>query len=277
MNERMKDAVRGVLWEQKWRGTLEESSGANELEAVRLLDWGGPVPAPASSLAAPKGGKIGLGTYGWDYGPAIVEEALAEGVPLIDTAETYGYGRVETALGKVLSKHVGRRQSWIATKVARNHLSQKATYQAALRSRDRLQISSIDLYQVHWPDPTRQYERTLDALAALTEHGVIRYIGVCNFSFPQLCRFQSLAVSRGLSVWSNQIRVNQNDPGATGYLIPQCRRLGIRVIAYSPLGQGTLKKKPEEALTWLLPRVDYAIPRTNSVLHLRANLRMARL
>lgn len=275
MSERMKDAMRGILWERKGRGTIEECSGTDEVEAARLLDWGGSTPAPVSSLVAPKGGKIGLGTYGWDYGPAVIEEALAKGLPIMDTAETYGYGRVETDLGKVLSKHVGRRQSWIATKVARNHLSQKATYQAALRSRDRLQVSSIDLYQVHWPDPTRQYERTLDALAALTEHGVIRNIGVCNFSFPQLCRFQSLAISRGLSVWSNQIRVNWNDRGATDYLIPKCRQLGIRVIAYSPLGQGALKKKPEEALTWLLPRVDYAIPRTNSVIHLRANLRAA--
>ena len=263
----LEDCLQGLAWEDKWRDPVAEH---------RMLDL---LAFKASKIAMPDklkpvqsegwpDEKIGLGTYKWKYGTEIIEEALQAGMSIIDTAEGYGFGKVETALGDVIRK-VGAGNTWIASKVSRNHLSHTATLSAGRRSRDKLGVDAIDLYQIHWPNPDSPIEKTLDAMAELIGEGVIKRIGVCNFSHFQLVAAMKAARDRGVEIESNQIRLNYKDQSALRWLIPSCQTLGVKVIAHSPLAQGGLKNSAVLALEWLLEKGVYIIPKTNSVSHLR--------
>lgn len=261
------DCMRGLAWEEKWRGPLEEH---RMLDVLAFKASKIPLPeelTPCKAEGWPEE-RVGLGTYKWKYGPEIIEGAIEGGLAIIDTAEGYGFGRVEDAIGKVIER-VGTGSTWIASKVARNHLSHTATLSAGRRSRDKLNVESIDLYQVHWPNPEKPIERTLDAMAELIGEGAIKRVGVCNFSHFQLVAAMKAARQRGFEIESNQIRLNYQDQSALRWLVPSCRALGVKVIAYSPLGQGALKKSAMQALGWLLEQGVYVIPRTNSADHLR--------
>lgn len=276
-DSRLRDAYRGAMWEQKWRDTLEEyptpwdlAERANELLQI-------PEPAPQTIDGDWPDKRVGVGTYQWKYSHDVIEAALENGAAMIDTAETYGYGKVETELGKVLANWAGRLQdsnAWIATKCGRHRLSFNSIVNAAERSRERLQIPVIDLYQIHWPNPLAPVERTMEAMAKLIEMGVIRRVGVSNFSAPHLCAAIEAARAVGIRVYSNQIRLNQLDAEALAYLIPYCESVGVRVIAYSPFAQGRLAKRGDQALSWILDQpIDMCLPRTNNVQRMVANLR----
>jgi diketogulonate reductase-like aldo/keto reductase len=266
---KLRDAMRGAMWEEKWRETLEEyrSPDLLRVSARRWLEYPKISPVPNNDWNLPS---LGLGTYGWKYNSQIMEEALRLGVGLIDTAEGYGFGKVEKELGKVL-KEIGY-ETWIATKVARNHLSETATISAGKRSRENL--GRIDLYQIHWPNPLAPLEKTLDAMTELLSQKVIDRVGVCNFCGGQLVRAIRLARERGFEIVSNQVRLNTKDRGNTEFLIPFCESLNVRVIAYSSLGQGSLRKEASESLEWVIDQsgVSVALFRTNSIEHLRDNL-----
>lgn len=268
MNEELLDAMRGVLWEEKWRGTLEQK-GQLESIVLEAKRWIG-IPVPSSNASTgywPYG--CGLGTYKWKYDRRIIEEAIRLGAGIIDTAETYGYGKVERELGVALKGKPKR--VWIASKVSRNHMSYAATLSAAKRGRDALQVDRIDLYQLHWPVFSK-IESTLDALARLREEGVINHVGVCNFCAGQLATVCNLAAARGFSIVSNQFRLNRVDDSATRFLLPYCRKIGVKTIAYSPLGQG--KVCGAGSLEWVEKSgVDSWIPATNDLGHLRENLK----
>tara|TARA_R110000824_G_scaffold120382_1_gene275600 strand:- start:4651 stop:5487 length:837 start_codon:yes stop_codon:yes gene_type:complete len=261
------DCMQGLAWEEKWREPVEEH---RMLDVLAFKASKIPLPeelTPVETAGWPEG-RVGLGTFKWKYGPEIIEGAIGAGLAMIDTAEGYGFGRVEEAIGGVI-KRVGTGGTWIASKVSRNHLSHTATLSAGRRSRNKLNVESIDLYQVHWPNPDKPIERTLDAMAELIDEGTIKRVGVCNFSHFQLVAAMKAARERGFEIESNQIRLNYQDQSALRWLVPACRTLGVRVIAHSPLGQGALKKSAMKALGWLLERGVYVIPRTNSVDHLR--------
>lgn len=267
---KIRDAMRGAMWEEKGRGTLEEYRSPDMLlvGAKKWLDVPDPTPIlPGSWPIYP----IGYGTYGWKYDLGLIEESLACGPVLLDTAEGYGFGKVERELGKVLEKNKG--DSWVASKVARNHMSGSALRSAVQRSRDKLQVSRIDLYQIHWPVANR-LETAADAFADLLDQGVVSRVGVCNFCAGQLAWMQTLARERGYRIESNQIRCNAFDRSALEYLVPYCRRIGVKVIAYSPLAQGKSCSNVTGSLDWILSQgVNCVIPATNKMTHLRENLR----
>src|SRR5271166_336907 len=116
-----------------------------------------------------------------------IETAGELGVNLIDTAEAYGGGRSEKALGRALAQ-LGRDRFVIATKVYGLHLRYEELQKAAAASMRRLGVNSIDLYQVHWPDPWEQIplKETMKALEKLYLEGKIRAIGVSNFAVRDL-------------------------------------------------------------------------------------------
>lgn len=267
-----RDAARGAMWEEKYRGTLEDHRSPDLLDVAGRRWLSVPEPSPVSA-AWDLVNRVGWGTYGWKYDLSLVGAAIKLGAGIIDTAEGYGFGRVETKLGEVLRKGTGG--TWIASKVARNHLSAAATVEAGKRSRDRLKIPAIDLYQIHWP-VMDLLPRTLDGLADLLQAGVIRRVGVSNFCAGQLATAMRFAEERGFRIESNQVRVNADDAGNLEYLVPYCVRLGVRVLAYSPLGQGKLSLERSEGLRWVLaqPGVSATMPSTNNHDHLRENLRL---
>ena len=191
---------------------------------------------------------IGLGTWQfgsieWGYGRAfaegealrITERALDLGINLIDTAEVYGFGRSERAVGHAIA---GRRQeAFIATKVAPAVPFDPIVHQRALASRRRLGIDHIDLYQAHWPNPVFPPGPLYEALARLQREGVVTHVGVSNYS---LAAWQVAERLLGGPVLSNQVQYNLVDRRAEKELVGWAQDHDRLVIAYSPLAQGLL-------------------------------------
>jgi aryl-alcohol dehydrogenase-like predicted oxidoreductase len=212
---------------------------------------------------------------------AILDHALAQGLNFIDTAEMYSvparretYGATETIIGNWFARRPGLRQQVVlATKVAgpsrnmdwvRNgsaDLQPAEIVQACDASLRRLQTDHIDLYQIHWPnrnapafgalyfDPTKDkayssIQAQLEAFAGLVKAGKVRYIGLSNETPWGLCEFVRLAEQLGLprvaSVQNPYALVNRSlDNGLDEAL----HRSGVALLAYSPLGFGTLTGK----------------------------------
>ena len=131
---------------------------------------------------------VGLGTWQWGsrewgwgrlYGKNDLvnafDEAIEIGINLVDTAEVYGRGRSEQILGEAIRNH--REQVVIATKVWPLNLGYGRLLKAADRSRRRLGIDVIDLYQVHWPNPLVPIRNTMKAMKKLVQDGKVRCVG----------------------------------------------------------------------------------------------------
>lgn len=281
MEERqLRDAMRGILWENQHRNTLENSAEYNNLEFLksRAKTWIGlPIPKKVYPLDWPEG-FVGWGTYGWKYKEDTFQAAVVNKASIIDTAESYGFGRVENALGEYLQAWEGE-LPWICSKVSRNHMgSSTAIINAARRSKEKLG-RSLDLYQIHWPPPKRNYDVIMPALKELLDEGTILRVGVSNFCVGQIYVAQYKAQALGFNIESLQIRVNREDHSALEYLVPVAKGLGLRVIAHSPFGQG---KSWAENRRWLGDHLDairatgvnYIIPGTNNPKHLIENLKI---
>lgn len=270
------DALRGSLWEDRWRGTLGEylaqyggellaSRTASRLEACPVVSWP-KIKQPAIWGWLPS---MGLGTYRWKYDGEIIARAVELGAALIDTAEGYGFGKVETALGQVLKAK--RLPVAIATKVARNHMTFPNVLCAAERSLKKLNRDVIDLYQIHWPNREVPIDQTMRAAAKLLEEGKIRHLGVCNFSADLIEQAQA-ALPSPHRIVSNQIRFNVLDQEHEA-LRSYCSERHITLIGYSPLCQdySLLKAKriqPYEAIQFVLRSGVSPIPQSNNRQHL---------
>jgi aryl-alcohol dehydrogenase-like predicted oxidoreductase len=178
---------------------------------------------------------------------ATIHRALDLGVSFLDTADIYGNGENEELVGRAIA---GRRDEVVlATKfgIVRPH---RVTGEFSLRtivgrpdyvrlaieaSLHRLNVEHIDLYYQHRPDPYTPIEETVGALASLVQAGKIRYIGLSEVTGEQLERANAVhpitAVQSEYSLWT---RDPEDD------VLPVARRLGIGLVAYSPLGRGFL-------------------------------------
>jgi aryl-alcohol dehydrogenase-like predicted oxidoreductase len=191
---------------------------------------------------------IGLGTWQfgspeWGYGPeyarrvapALVHRALELGVTFVDTAEMYGFGRSERIVGAALD---GRRDGMIvATKLLPIMPLPPITAWRARASLARLRLDAIDLYQLHFPNPVVPLGTTMRGMRDLLDKGVIRRVGVSNYS---LARWQAAERALGRSVVSDQVRFSLVSPAPARDLVPYARDHDRVVIAYSPLAQGLL-------------------------------------
>jgi aryl-alcohol dehydrogenase-like predicted oxidoreductase len=99
----------------------------------------------------------------------------------------------------------------------------------------RLRLETIDLYQVHWPNPDREIEEGWAAIADLVKEGKIRYAGLSNFSVPQMRRAQAIH-----PITSLQPPYSMVDRGVEQEVLPFCAEHGIGVVAYSPMQAGLL-------------------------------------
>jgi|GEM_PF-7422 len=196
---------------------------------------------------------LGMGAWqaaGREWGADVEDQKIAEalvrasklGVNLFDTAEAYGNGHSEEVVGKAI-REIGRENVVIATKVYGAHLHHDELIKAADASAKRLGVKEIDLYQVHWPDPWEQVplRETMRALEELYKAGKIRAIGVSNFAVRDLKEAREhLSV---VDISSNQVRYNLLQRKVEDEVLPYCKREGIAVLAWSPLGQGALTGK----------------------------------
>jgi len=108
----------------------------------------------------------------------------------------------------------------------------------------RLGQSSVDLYQLHGPVSLRSHDALADALAAAHEAGLLKAIGVSNYSLRETRAMDRALRARGLRLASNQIEFSllRRTPETSG-LLAGCRELGVVLLAYSPIGQGRLTGK----------------------------------
>jgi aryl-alcohol dehydrogenase-like predicted oxidoreductase len=175
------------------------------------------------------------GDLGEAEGSRIVQRALDLGINIFDTAETYGDGLSEELLSRSLGNR--RNEAIIATKVHRLHLGYADVLAAAEGSRKRLGGEPIDIYQIHFPNVDVPIEETMRAMRKLVDDGVVRAIGVSNFSVDLWQRGEA---ALGLPIVSNQLQLNLLDQTPMLELVPHAQAEGRAVIAFSPLAQGAL-------------------------------------
>ena len=212
---------------------------------------------------------------------AILDRSLERGVNFIDTAEMYSVpsraetsGATETILGRWLAQRPGARdQVVLASKVAgpsrgmpwlRGEVSKAGIIEACEASLRRLQTDVIDLYQIHWPvrnvpvfgalyfDPSRDKpgpsaQEQLEAMAELVRAGKVRAVGLSNETPYGVHEFVRVAEQMGLprvaTVQNPYSLVNRSYENG---LDESCHRLGVSLLAYSPLGFGLLTGKYDE-------------------------------
>ncbi len=200
--------------------------------------------------------KVGLGTYQIEAAPK--EEAIAAlrrgielGMTLIDTAEMYGWGKAEELVGEAI-KPFDRESLTIVTKVWGTNLAYDSVKRAARASAARLG-TYIDIYLIHWPNLSYPLEETLRAMEELVSEGIVRYIGVSNFSLDLLKRARELLEHN--DVVTNQVEYSLRVREPEEDLLPYCQRERITLMAYSPLDRGRLAKRPPQKLKVIAARL----------------------
>ncbi|MGH3120327.1 MAG: aldo/keto reductase, partial [Streptosporangiaceae bacterium] len=175
------------------------------------------------------------------------------GGTLVDSADVYADGRSEEIIGRWLAARPGRRgQIVLATKgrfptdetpnghgLSRQHLT--LALHASLR---RLNVETIDLYQVHGWDPLTRVEETLRFLDDAVRAGKINYAGLSNFTGWQVQKAVDAAEARGLSApVSLQPQYNLLARAIEWEIVPACQDAGLGLLAWSPLASGWLTGK----------------------------------
>jgi len=226
--------------------------------------------------------EIGIGVWRYRGGVEPLRRGIELGANLIDTAEVYG---TEDVVAQAVSGI--RDRIFIATKVSGAHLRHDDLLRAAEASLRRLATGFLDLYQIHWPNSQVPMPETMRAMETLVDRGLIKYIGVSNFSLAEL-RAAQAAMSK-YPIVSDQVLYNLNHREIERDLLPYCLDHRITIIAYTPLDDGRLtalsrfrasrgmkalaliasqtgKSLAQVALNWCTSRPNIiAIPKSNKV------------
>jgi len=216
-------------------------------------------------------GAWAIGGSGWEFAwgqqddndsIAAIHRALEMGINWVDTAAVYGLGHSETVVARALKEWHGARP-YIFTKcvmrwneqgkIRKEHsgASIRAECEDSLR---RLQVKTIDLYQIHWPpeDNGPGLEEAWQTLAALKKEGKVRWIGVSNFNVAQIQRAEKIA-----SVTSHQPPYSLLRRKVEDEVLPYCQKRGIGVISYAPMTSGLLTGAMTRERAAALPSDDF--------------------
>lgn len=204
---------------------------------------------------------------GWMWGGADDKDALNAisagldyGITSIDTAPVYGFGHSEKLVGKAIK---GKRDKvqiftkyglrWDSAdgvfyfesknnegKTVNIHrfAGKESVIKECEESLKRLGTDYIDLYQIHWPDPSTPVNETMEALDMLIQQGKVRYAGVCNYDVKELSK-----ATENLHILSDQVPYSMLRRDIEKELVPYCVEHNIDIIAYSPLQRGVLTGK----------------------------------
>lgn len=209
--------------------------------------------------AGVKVSKLCLGTM--NFGPyageedshKIMDEALELGINFFDTANVYGWdkgkGLTEEIIGRWLKKTGNRNKIVLATKVYGNmsddinngKLSAYHIKRACEESLRRLQTDHIDLYQMHHIDRETPWEEVWQAMEQLVREGKVTYIGSSNFAAWNIAEAYFTAKERNfLGTISEQSIYSLRNRNIELEVIPACKRFGMGLIPWSPMGGGIL-------------------------------------
>ena len=192
---------------------------------------------------------MGGGGWAFSWGPqddndsiAAIHAALDAGLNWIDTAAVYGLGHSEEVVARAL--HGRSRKPYVFTKCARvwnerGEISKSLKADSIRRELEgslrRLQVDTIDLYQIHWPEPEQEVEEGWTAMAQLQKEGKVRWIGVSNFQADHMRRAQVIA-----PITSLQPPYSIISPEIEDSVLPYTQANHIGVIVYSPMKSGLL-------------------------------------
>src|SRR5260221_11945458 len=228
---------------------------------------------------------IGLGT--WDLrGRAcarLVEQALKLGYRHIDTAQVY---ENEREVGEGLrASRVRRDELFATTNVWPTHFAPNDLERSTKESLAKLRLSEVDLLLLHWPNPHVPLAETLGALAHVKKLGMVRHIGVSNFTVAMMdeavaaCPEPLVCDQVEFHPYLDQTRVRE-----------ACARHGMALVAYSPVAKGRVKgdqtlarigraygkTAAQVCLRWLVQQGVCAIPRTSKIERLSVNIDIVR-
>ena len=223
--------------------------------------------------------QLGLGTWELLGEDCVngVRKALETDYRLIDTADAYG-NHVQVGRG-IKESGIDRKEIFLTTKVWTTDLHGQPLKNAVNRFLEELDTSYIDLLLIHWPNKSIPLEETLKAMHEIKSEGLIRSIGVSNFTQKHIDK----ALDIGIKVVNNQIEIHPTF--AQFDLVKCCQAKDVTVTAYSPLGRGAdlelpvikeLAKKYESSeaqiiISWLLERGLIVIPKATSPQRIKEN------
>ena len=192
---------------------------------------------------------MGGGGWAFGWGPqddaqsiAAIQAALDHGINWIDTAAIYGLGHSEEVVARALAGRSSRPYVFTKCSLVWNDkreigrsLKADSIRRECESSLKRLRLDTIDLYQVHWPEPDAELEEGWKALADLQKEGKVRWIAVSNFNAAQLERCRQIA-----PITSLQPPYSAISPEVENQILPYCQQHNIGVIVYSPMKSGLL-------------------------------------
>ncbi len=190
---------------------------------------------------------------------AAIHRALDHGINWIDTAAIYGLGHSEEMVARALKTASHKplvftkcSMRWHADRSIYRSLKAESVREELESSLRRLGVETIDLYQIHWPNPETEIEEGWEALAKLREQGKVRWIGVSNFNVEQMKRVQKIAPITSLQPpYSMLRRAIEED------ILPFAQANNIGVINYSPMVSGLLTGKMSAERVAALPADDW--------------------
>lgn len=209
------------------------------------------------------------------------------GILLVDVAELHGDGLTEEIVGEAM-KVYKREKICIISKVSRDHLKYDEVLKAVEGSLRRLGTDYIDLYMIH-KLPSGMSEplpETLSALERLLKDGLVRHIGVSNFTKAQVEKAQSHLTDAKIE--ANEIEYNLFFQSAGNEVAPFCKENDVHLIAHRPLAKGLLvsgenktldrlsrtygKTPAQIALNFILSQDMTAIPKASDKEHMKENM-----
>jgi aryl-alcohol dehydrogenase-like predicted oxidoreductase len=192
---------------------------------------------------------MGGGGWAFAWGPqdddesiGAIHAALDKGINWIDTAAVYGLGHSEEVVARALEGRSNRpyvftkcERTWGEDRQIRKVLKRDSILAECEASLRRLKVDTIDLYQIHWPEPDEDVEEGWATLAELKQQGKVRWIGVSNFNAQQLARAQAIAPVTSLQPPYSMIQAD-----IEAEILPYCGANNIGTIVYSPMKSGML-------------------------------------
>lgn len=241
---------------------------------------------------------FGMGTWrmggDYHYDPSNDDEAdirairaaIEIGITHIDTAETYAEGHAERLVGQAI-KGYDREKLFIVSKVSPEHLRYDDLIASAKGSLERLETDYLDLYLIHHPNPNIRIVETMRAMDALVDEGLVKNIGVSNFTVERLEEAQAHTKNR---IVANQLHLNliYREPERKG-LLEYCQKNDVMFVAWRPMQKGLLAKRgikvldemcekygrspAQIAINWLVSQPNVVtLSKMRNVEHIKENL-----